>query len=774
MISLRYRRVAWLIALLAVLSAGLIAHLSRQRFFAVAAEVTHTVAVREAIAATVTLLLDAETGQRGFLLTGDPAFLEPYERATANMAQNIAELQELTRDDLSQEASLHRLERLAREKLAVLHETIELRRNGQMERALAIVRGGHGKRVMDAIRAEADNMLGREESVLAERRRATAEAQGNTSLALLAGLALAIGLVVGGLAMVRRDTKEARLASLKLSESERAFRLLADNASDLIRILDEDGSHLYVSPSSKRLLGYTADELRAMAPEALLPEEDRLALGDGPAEQTSRGTRSIVHRMRTKSGELRWFETRLAPALYQPDGKPRLHLASRDITGRKQAEDELRRQEALLHSIVTNMGDGLVVLDAHRKYVVINPAMEAHVTHRTGDVSGAESWSHDDHAFLSDGKTPFPAKDGPLTRALRGESCDGMEIILRRSSDSERTFSVTARPIRDGDRITGAVGVFHDITAQRRAEHDLLESEQRWRVLSEASFEGMAVTRDGQILDTNATFARWLGRDPSEVVGMEGIAMFAPDDRERVRVSSSTGSAEAYEAHLLRRDGTTFPVEVRGRSVVFRGKAVQIAVIRDITERKAQEAELARRAEKLAELALRDELTRLYNRRGFLELARQHLLLATRSHRYMTVFYVDLNGMKIINDELGHEIGDRALVATAGILTNVFRASDVVARLGGDEFAVLAAECDPRGVEMASERVRNLIDEHNHTSGDPFQLSISMGAAVFDPSAPTDLDTLMQQADERMYEAKRARSDRTRERRAAIGALGKT
>jgi diguanylate cyclase (GGDEF)-like protein/PAS domain S-box-containing protein len=502
-----------------------------------------------------------------------------------------------------------------------------------------------------------------------------------------------------------------------------------------------------------------------MSPESLVPEEERDFFMPGQGDHTSRGTQNIVHRMRCKNGDYRWFETRIAPALYRPDGKPHMHLASRDITGRKQAEDELRQQKTLLQSIVTNMGDGLVVVDADRKFVMINPAIERHFSMKVGDLSVPQSWATETTVFLPDGVTLFPPDDGPLSRALKGDASDGVEMVMRQGTADERRFSVTARPIRDADGITNAVGVFHDITAQREAERDLMESEQRWRVFSEASFEGVAVTRAGHILDTNATFAAWLGRDPSDLVGLEGMSVFAPEDRAYVASLATSNPTGAYEARMQRSDGTTFPVEVRGRAVVFRGQQVRIAVVRDITERKAQEAELASHAEQLRELSLRDELTQLYNRRGFLELARHQLLLAARGHSPLAVFYADLNGMKIINDELGHEMGDRALAAVARVLSNVFRAADIVARLGGDEFAVLAVACDAEGAAVASARVRKLVDEFNEASGERFKLSVSLGASVYDPAAPVDLETLMQRADQQMYEVKRARIDRAQERR---------
>src|SRR5262249_2502820 len=154
----------------------------------------------------------------------------------------------------------------------------------------------------------------------------------------------------------------------------------------------------------------------------------------------------------------------------------------------------------------------------------------------------------------------------------------------------------------------------------------------------------------------------------------------------------------AYESRMLRRDATTFPVEVRGRFTTVKDQRVRIAVFRDVTEKKLHEAQLVEKSEQLRALSLRDELTGLHNRRGFVEAAEQQLKAALRAGESCAVFFADLNGMKVINDQLGHDMGDSALCAAAEVLSAVFRASDVIARLGGDEFAVFAGECDELGV----------------------------------------------------------------------------
>jgi diguanylate cyclase (GGDEF)-like protein len=121
------------------------------------------------------------------------------------------------------------------------------------------------------------------------------------------------------------------------------------------------------------------------------------------------------------------------------------------------------------------------------------------------------------------------------------------------------------------------------------------------------------------------------------------------------------------------------------------------------------------------------------------------------------VVFADLDGMKFINDQFGHDTGDHAICTTAHVLTSVFRSSDVVARLGGDEFAIFAGECDAEGMASARARLEHSVQQLNAASTRPYRLAISVGFAVFSAGDRRDLSALMQAADASMYEAKRAR-----------------
>jgi len=159
----------------------------------------------------------------------------------------------------------------------------------------------------------------------------------------------------------------------------------------------------------------------------------------------------------------------------------------------------------------------------------------------------------------------------------------------------------------------------------------------------------------------------------------------------------------------------------------------------------------------LGNLALTDELTRLYNRRGFMALAERQLKIGRRSGRGMLLFVMDVDRLKQINDSFGHFEGDRALKRMAEVLEETFRDSDVVARLGGDEFAVLAIEAAGHSEATIKTRLFEClksISAEQHS----YEISLSLGVARFDPRNRTSIGELMGKADQAMYEQKRRRS----------------
>jgi diguanylate cyclase (GGDEF)-like protein/PAS domain S-box-containing protein len=232
-------------------------------------------------------------------------------------------------------------------------------------------------------------------------------------------------------------------------------------------------------------------------------------------------------------------------------------------------------------------------------------------------------------------------------------------------------------------------------------------------------------------------------------------ARLHPDDRDHLHEKRTrflaSGRRFRCEYRLLTRDGRIIWVHDEARIAPGPGNRKCVhGLMLDITERKMAE-------ESLRNMALVDELTGLYNRRGFMTLAAQQLLIARRSSSPMLLLMVDLDGMKRINDTLGHHAGDRALREAADLLNETFRKSDVIGRIGGDEFAVLAIETEAAPTGLLAERLQQRVDAHNSVRSTPPMLALSVGIANYDPSVPTTLEELMTQADRAMYQRKQAR-----------------
>ena len=155
-------------------------------------------------------------------------------------------------------------------------------------------------------------------------------------------------------------------------------------------------------------------------------------------------------------------------------------------------------------------------------------------------------------------------------------------------------------------------------------------------------------------------------------------------------------------------------------------------------------------------LSITDQLTGLHNRRGFLSLSEQQLRLSDRTKNRLLLFFADLDGLKSINDTLGHKEGDNALIEVAMVLKETFRSSDVIARMGGDEFAVLAIDTTEVNSEFLAGRIQSLIDKRNNQENRKYRLSVSVGCSFYDPENPGSIDGLIGQADQSMYEHKRS------------------
>jgi diguanylate cyclase (GGDEF)-like protein/PAS domain S-box-containing protein len=241
--------------------------------------------------------------------------------------------------------------------------------------------------------------------------------------------------------------------------------------------------------------------------------------------------------------------------------------------------------------LIDSMGDGVLVLDIHHKVVDVNPAAAAMLGAAPSDLIGRPA-QEVCHPWLELVQRHRQSGEGHEEICLRihPEGTDG-------KGDTLRYFDLGITPLANGQgHDIGRLLTFRDITEQKRVEVSLLESESRFRRLTEVTLEGVVLHEEGKIIDGNPSLARMFGyEEVSEIVGKDLLEFVAPEAREIVLNQVQSGSVAPYEAVGLRRDGTAFPVEASGRTYELRGREIRVAVIRDISEHKQAQRELCLR-----------------------------------------------------------------------------------------------------------------------------------------------------------------------------------
>jgi diguanylate cyclase (GGDEF)-like protein len=169
--------------------------------------------------------------------------------------------------------------------------------------------------------------------------------------------------------------------------------------------------------------------------------------------------------------------------------------------------------------------------------------------------------------------------------------------------------------------------------------------------------------------------------------------------------------------------------------------------------------ELSLLNDRLEKISIRDDLTGLLNRRGFLSMAERYIALAERNKTPFICIFIDLDNLKYVNDTFGHAHGDIAIKSIARILSAVFRKTDILARMGGDEFTVLAFNCTDAGYELKMHMIDKEVQNYNQTSGNQWKLAYSSGFASSEHEQIIDIDALMKRADQKLYKTKKEKKN---------------
>ncbi|WP_158597927.1 EAL domain-containing protein [Noviherbaspirillum saxi] len=316
-----------------------------------------------------------------------------------------------------------------------------------------------------------------------------------------------------------------------------------------------------------------------------------------------------------------------------------------------------------------------------------------------------------------------------------------------------RTVAAHIRSILAPDgKLLRLLGTAQDITDAKAAEQSLREAEERYRTVVELSPDAILAQQDGTLVLANRAAITLVGATRiDDIVGHSLFRFIEPQFhelvRERTRLLEQGDVLPALENTVVRLDGTKVDVEICSSAFMHLGKFASMYVIRDITDRK-------RTQEQMAYLAHYDSLTGLPNRVLFYQRLEHALTIAERPGRSLEVLFLDLDRFKMINDTLGHAVGDLVLREAAQRLQGTLRESDTVARLGGDEFVVLVENIDePHRGGIIAEKVLAAFRRPFDGGREPLRISTSIGISSF-PTDGSNADTLIKHADKAMYRAK--------------------
>lgn len=548
-----------------------------------------------------------------------------------------------------------------------------------------------------------------------------------------------------------QDVTESKRVNDAIRESEARYRQLFDNANDIIYVHDLDGNYLSINQVVESVLGYTCEEAMQLnmadivVPEYLDMVKQQLALkAGGTAMQTSYEVECLK-----KDGTRATLEVN--SSVITKNGEPiAVQGIARDITERKLADEARRKTEERYRDLFENANDLIYTHDLNGNFTSLNRAGET--------ITG---YSREEALQMNVSQIVAPeyleAAKTMTARKVAGERPTAYELEIISKDGKRVTLELSTRLIISSDGMpVGVQGIGRDITLRRETEQSLHNTLSLFTSTFESTADGIVVMGlDRRIVTCNQKFIEMWNVPQKIVERKDGIALIHHvasqlmkptellDNLDKVYEDPHATATQVLE--LM--DGRIF--ERYSQPQMLEEEPVgRVACFRDITERMRAE-------EKLRHYALHDTLTDLPNRAQFMEHLRDAVERAGENeYARFAVLFLDLDRFKVINDSLGHAIGDQLLVATAERLRSCVRPGDVVARLGGDEFTILLNRSgEPSDVAQIAERLQTRISEPFKLDNYEVFTTASIGI-ICSGGVQRSAEDLLRDADAAMYRAK--------------------
>lgn len=533
--------------------------------------------------------------------------------------------------------------------------------------------------------------------------------------------------------------------------THRYYRSLYEYHPDPIYQFDLTGALMDMNAVARALFGARLKDVAALSITVFVTESD----APRALENLRRAAGGEVFRdeftIQDSRGKLMDVEGLHIPAVDEEGRIVGVYIVARDVTETHRVSRRLTESEQRLRSLVDFNPDAIFGVDTEGFITQVNNAAERITGYTREELLFAP------FSFLVAQEDIEPLLHR-FHRLMRGQAVDrlvhSVEVAIVRRDGGRAIVSVTGVPMKVGGHIVGAYGVAKDVTDYRRVEKALRESEAKYRLIAEYSSDIIVILDfHGVVRYASPSHETILGIPSKDIEGRSAFDFIHPDDAQRVRREfgemMQRNRARQVEFRYRHAQGHYIVAEVHGRPVAnHAGKTEAIVVVgRDVSERKRTE-------ETIRHMVYHDALTGLPNRRLFKDRLDREIAQAVEHHGLLGVLFLDLDRFKVVNDTLGHAVGDELLRAIAGRLAECVPLEAVVARMGGDEFTVLLprlgrveAAVDVAEAILAELETPFLIDRRE------FLVTATIGLSIC-PLDGSDADTLMRNADMAMYSAK--------------------
>lgn len=545
--------------------------------------------------------------------------------------------------------------------------------------------------------------------------------------------------------------------AIDISERKRAVQALEESHERFLTILNSLDAHIYASDMKTHEVLFSNQKMRddfGCNPEGKICYEIFRGLSQpcphcsNPELLDDKGRPSGVHTWEGKNPLTDEWYLNYDRAIKWIDGRfVRLQIAF-DITARKEMEKKLQKSEERLRNIVENSTNLFYIHTPDHVLTYVSPQSRRFLGCEPEEAMVRWTEFVTDHPVNEQGYKS-------TERAIQtGERQPPFELELRKKNGKNIWVKVHETPLVEDGETAAIIGSLTDIT-QRKMATQQKEKRRMYleSILNAAPDAIVTLDADHHVVEWNPGATELFGYTADEAVGNLLDDLIARgevlDEAKRITAQVQAGhELPARETVRYRKDGSPVEVILAGSPITVDGELIgAIGVYTDISDR-------VRMEKALRAMALRDDLTNLYNRRGFNVLAKQHLKVAQRENRRMFLLYGDMDNLKGINDKFGHLQGDRALEVLSLALQNSFRKSDIIARIGGDEFVVLGLETETTSPEKLITRLKEQIQEINQRNQSEYDLSVSFGWCIYEPESPSSLEEMLILADKAMYNRK--------------------